>query len=291
MSAPVAVIPARDEAARIASAIAPLRAAGLRVVVVANGCADDTAARARAAGAAVIETSVLPGGVGEARRIGMAAALEGSPDWVMTTDADCEVPRASLAAVARRLRVADAVFGRVEPDPEGFAALPAPVRRHGMLEDRRDALRAWIEGLRAAEPWNPAPCHGQSPGALIAWRPDAYRAAGGFAPVRCHEDRIMAAALARAGLRVARPWDAVVRASCRLDGRAPGGMADTIGTRASAGFRATLAAETRALRRECRELRRTLDAMLGPEASIAAADVADRSAPPPSLDGGIGLAH
>ena len=290
MSAPVAVIPARDEAARIAAAVTPLVAAGLRVVVVANGCADETAARARAAGAAVIETGVLPGGVGEARRVGMAAALEGMPDWVMTTDADCVVARASLAAVARRLRVADAVFGRVEPDPGGFAALPARVRRHGMLEDRRDALRAWIEGLRAAEPWNPAPCHGQSPGALIALRPSAYRAVGGFAPVRCHEDRMIASALARAGLRVARPWDAVVRASCRLDGRAPGGMADTIGARAAASFRATLAAETRALRRECRDLRHVLETMLGSGAP-SAAGVADPSPLTSVPDGTIGLAN
>jgi glycosyltransferase involved in cell wall biosynthesis len=56
------VIPAHDEAAVIDRALAALRADpawdDLEVVVVCNGCHDDTAARARAHGARVVETEV-----------------------------------------------------------------------------------------------------------------------------------------------------------------------------------------------------------------------------------------
>ena len=250
----LAVIPARDEAARLPAALSALATQGVAVIVVANGCADATAAVGRALGATVIETPALAGGVGAARRLGMARALGQAPDWVLTTDADCVLAPGCVDALARALGRADAAFGRVVPDPVEFAALPRTTRIHGALEDRHAALVALIAGHSAAQDWNPPPCHGQSPGALIALRPDAYRAAGGFAPVRRNEDRMMAAALAAAGLRVARPWHAVVQASCRLTGRAPGGMADTIAAR----VRADLAAETARLAQGCAHLERRL---------------------------------
>ena len=254
----IAVIPARDESARLPAALAALRREGVEALVVANGCRDATAALARAHGAEVIETPALAGGGGAARAVGLAAALRRDPDWLMTTDADCTIAPGTAAALAGALCRADAAFGRVEPDPAEFARLPANVRRHGLLEDRRDALRALIDGHLASCAWNPVPCHGQSPGALIAWRPEAYLAAGGIEPVACHEDRRMAAALVGAGLRVARPWDAVVTASCRLRGRAPGGMAATIAARS----RADLSAETAELTRECIALERRLAAIV-----------------------------
>ncbi|MGR3541183.1 MAG: glycosyltransferase [Hasllibacter sp.] len=263
--APFAVIPARDEAARLPAALAALAGQGARALVVANGCADATARVARACGAAVIETGPLPGGVGQARAIGLAAAPPGAAFW-MTTDADCTLAPGAVAALAAALERADAAFGRVEPDRAEFARLPAAVRRHGRLEDRAAALRALIDGRLAALPWNPAPCHGQSPGALIAWRPEAYAAVGGIEPVPCHEDRRMAEALDGAGLRVARPWAGAVRASCRLSGRAPGGMAATIAARAAPAFRAELAARTRALAAECRALERRLTELSRPAA-------------------------
>ena len=253
----IAVVPARDEAVRLPSCLAALNAEGIDAIVVANGCSDGTARIARALGATVIETAALPGGVGEARAIGLAVALRRSPSWLMTTDADCTLAPGAARALALALRRADAAFGRVEPDAAEFAMLPEAVRRHGLLEDRRDALCALMDGYRAARPWNPPPCHGQSPGALIAWRPSAYVASGGIQALPCHEDRLMAAALVRAGLRVARPWAAVVRASCRLDGRAPGGMASTITART----RADLSAETFALARECAALEEGWDAL------------------------------
>ncbi len=250
----VAVIPARDEADRLPHALAALHAQGVETLVVANGCSDATARVARAHGASVIETPALAGGVGAARAVGLARAIARSPAWLMTTDADCVVAAGTIGVLDGALDHADAAFGRVEPDPVEFARLPLAVRRHGRLEDRRDALRARIEGLRAARDWNPPPHHGQSPGALIAWRPEAYRAVGGIASVPCNEDARMSSALVRAGLRVARPWHAVVRASCRVQGRAPGGMASTIAART----RTDLRAETAALIAECAVLEQCL---------------------------------
>lgn len=256
MSRAIIVIPARDEAHRLPAALASCRISSLAAVVVANGCSDATAVLSRDAGAFVIETPALEGGVGEARLIGLAAALEQGAEVLLTMDADCTLAPGSVAAVMRALDHADAVFGRVAPDAAEFARLPETVRRHGMSEDRRDGLRALIDSATAACPWNPFPAHAQSPGALIAWHASVYRSVGGIDPVPCHEDRRMAAALARHDFRIARPWDAVSIASCRLRGRAPGGMADTIAARARAGRR--LIAETHALERECAALERRL---------------------------------
>lgn len=255
----VAVIPARDEAGRLPRTIATLHAQGVRVLVVANGCGDETAPVARRCRAAVLETDVLRGGVGEARRLGMALALAlvARPAIVLTTDADCTLAAGTIDVLRRALGRADAAFGRVVPDAAEFATLPRHVRRHGRLEDRHTALLAEIEGLRAATPWDPLPRHGQTPGALIAFRPGTYRATGGFAPVPTHEDRLMAETLTSIGARIARPWHAAVHASCRLTGRAPGGMAATIAARAGSDLRA----ETRWLALDCARLEREVAAL------------------------------
>ncbi|UWQ19966.1 glycosyltransferase family 2 protein [Jannaschia sp. W003] len=262
-----AVVPARDEAERIGAAVAALRHEGARVLVVANACTDDTAEVARRGGAAVLETPALPGGVGEARAVGCAAALQRWPaaSMLATSDADCRVAPGALAALARALILADAAAGRVVPDPLEFAALPDAVRRHGDLEDLRDALLAEIGARAVPVPHDPAPRHGQAPGALLAFRPAAYRAVGGFAPLRCSEDRDIVRRLCVAGLRVAHPWDAVVLASCRLEGRAPGGMADTIAHRAAS----DLAPETARLEVQCTRLARFAEALRaeGPRAA------------------------
>ena len=248
----VAVLPARDEAGRVGGAVAALRRQGAHVVVVANGCRDATGDVAAASGAVVVAVPALSGGVGAARALGCAAALERWPGLAMlaVSDADCRVAPGAVAALRAALARADAAFGRVVPDPVEFAALPPHVRRHGDLEDLRDALLAEIGGRAVPVPHDPAPRHGQAPGALMAFRPRAYRAVGGFAALCCHEDRDLARRMIVGGFRVAHPWNAVVVASCRLRGRAPGGMADTIAART----RADLARETERLSRQCARL-------------------------------------
>ena len=258
----IVAIPAQNEAARLPRALAGLARDKVArdVIVIANGCTDATAriARGFTAGGlrvAVLETGPLAGGVGEARHLGMQAALKVAPHApiLATTDADCIVGTGWGAATRRALDRADAVCGRVLPDPAEFARLPLVVRRHGALEDRLSALTAELDGLRAPVLHDPLPRHGQTPGASLAFRADTYRDAGGFDPIPCHEDRRIVARIEASGGRIARPWDLTVTASCRLSGRAPGGMAETIAARAA--DQATLRLEIEQFRRQILRLR------------------------------------
>ena len=236
----VVAIPARDEAARLPTALQALAADETvrDVIVIANGCTDGTARFARTGHpglrVAVLETGALPGGVGEARRLGMQAALDAAPQATIlaTTDADCRVGPNWGAITIDTLWRADAVCGRIVAEPAEFARLPPLVRRHGAMEEIEALLAAELEGLRHPLPHDPLPRHGQTPGASLAFRTSAYLAAGGFEAIRCHEDRRIVARIEAAGGRVARPRDLFITASCRLTGRAPGGMADTIAARA-----------------------------------------------------------
>ncbi|WP_322890649.1 MULTISPECIES: glycosyltransferase [unclassified Yoonia] len=234
----IVAIPARNEAARLPAALSALaeETPGLDVIVIANNCTDATATIARQVGGpsvAVLETGCLNGGVGEARRIGMHAALDAAPgaEILATTDADCVVKSGWSRVVRQALKTADVVCGRVVPDPEEFALLPAVVRRHGQLEDEVSALQAELDGLRSPGLHDPLPRHGQTPGASLAFRKETYLHAGGFEAIPCHEDRRIVELIEATGGRVARPWSLAVTASCRLEGRAPGGMADTISAR------------------------------------------------------------
>lgn len=246
------VIPARDEADQLAASLASFEAdpAVVDVLIVANGCRDATAGLARAwpgrLRVGVAETGALPGGVGEVRRLGMAIALSRLPanGVLATTDADCTLGPAWGARTRAALAHADAVCGRIGP-AEGFAALPPLIRRHGLLEDGVRDLRAVQRAGLVWRPGQPLPVHGCSAGASLAFTARCYRAAGGFDPVPCHEDRDLIARIERLGFRVARPHALTIHASCRLVGRAPGGMASTIAARTHAA--APLEAEIDAL--------------------------------------------
>ncbi|HEX5012619.1 MAG TPA: glycosyltransferase family 2 protein [Candidatus Limnocylindrales bacterium] len=120
----VALIPGYNEGPRIAAVV---RGAleHLPVIVVDDGSRDDTADRAREAGATVIEQRPNAG-KGAALRAGFRRALEGGYDAVLTLDADgqhdpAEIPK-FLAAFATEPRP-DLVIGR-----RNFRAMP-PIRR------------------------------------------------------------------------------------------------------------------------------------------------------------------
>ncbi len=242
------VVPARNESLRVADCLRALAAQRgfdrerMLVVVVANGCDDatfDIAARTSVSlklPCRVLEVSFgADHGVGLARRIGIDSARRTLPrdGIVATTDADGRVAPDWLAATARHLRVADAVCGRIEPDARELATLPEPVRAQALLEATWRRLARRLEDLiDPVAGATPARAHENAGGASLAFRLPAYLEIGGFRAMRCDEDRDIVARMKHAGLRVAHADDVVVHASCRLTGRAPGGMADTLARRA-----------------------------------------------------------
>ena len=91
------VIPALDEAAWIAEAVASAKAPGVEVLVVDGGSHDDTAERARAAGARTIASPP-----GRARQL-EAGAREAAADVLVFLHADTRLPRGFDAALRRVL--------------------------------------------------------------------------------------------------------------------------------------------------------------------------------------------
>lgn len=218
------VVPARNEAERIAPAIRAIcRAArrlrgvrpgiGIGVVLVLDACDDGTGeAAADAAGAdgflSLLDVRLHSAGASRATgiRAALAATAAGPGQvWLANTDADSVVPPHWLCRQVELAESgADAVLGTVEPDPRELDGnrLNAWARRHRFGEDHPHVFGANF-GVRASH----------------------YLRAGGFEPVRMHEDRILAERLRRTGSTVVATDTLRVITSSRLQGRAPHGFA------------------------------------------------------------------
>lgn len=217
------VIPARNEADRIGACLAALDGQVADVLVIANNCTDETGHLSMQAGAALVNCTIYDGGVGAARRFGMTQGLRRmqGAQCLMTSDADCRV--APDWVIANRFHLdagAAAVCGLVHPIPEEHAALPPGLLHRTGMENRFLVLKARVEQSLTG-----AAGHEQTPGASLAFTLAAYRSVGGFDPMPTHEDRAIILRLKARGLPVVHARDVVVKASCRLEGRAPGGMA------------------------------------------------------------------
>lgn len=122
-----AVIPALDEAAQIAEAIAAARNAGADEVIVADGgSADATVARARAAGADRVLTTFR--GRGLQMRAG-AAAASGEVLWFLHADARAPAGAADAICAALRGGGSWGAF-RVRHEPSGALIRIADRRSH-----------------------------------------------------------------------------------------------------------------------------------------------------------------
>lgn len=238
-------IPARNEARRLPACLAALDAAAARtgvpvtVVVVANGCTDATVdvlggTRLRHARLLWRAVTPLPGSAhaGWARRVAFDAAadeLAAPGDLLLGTDADTVVAPDWIARTLRHVAAgADAVAGRAFTPRAERAA-------HGVDGKRRlDLLGRYytaLDRLRAAaapDPHDPWPRHHYEGGASMALTLGWYRRIGGSPVIPLGEDRALFAAVREGGGRVRHPVDVRVFTSCRLHGRAPGGMADTV---------------------------------------------------------------
>jgi hypothetical protein len=211
------------------------------VLVFANDCTDGTARVARESAAAmpfrlaVVEAALPPeqahaGGARRAALDAAAAALLGKPGAaLLSTDADGRAAPDWLAANLAALAAgADAVAGAIEPDPAEAARLPPALLARERSEAAYAALLDEMAWLIDPDPHDPWPRHGIHSGASMALTLGAYRRVGGLPAVPVGEDRALFDAVRRAGMRVRHCPAARVVVSCRLVGRAAGGMADTL---------------------------------------------------------------
>jgi len=241
------VVPARDEQALIGACIEALarqRAvdpATYELLLVLDGCRDETGLRAFARGARhpelrlhLLETP--RSGPGAARRAGMDLAcgrLEGvgrPGGLIACTDADsCVAPDWIHAQVDAARRGAGAIGGRIELDPlEAGELAPA------VIETRVRDAAVRHERIRA-QPGPPGSTaeHWQFSGASMAVTARTYREVGGLEPLPALEDEAFEAALIEHGVPITRSLAVRVTTSARLRGRARRGLAHDLAAAAT----------------------------------------------------------
>ncbi|GAB3700745.1 glycosyltransferase family 2 protein [Mariniluteicoccus flavus] len=212
------VVPAHDEEDWLGACLASVSraAAGVRVpvrvVVVLDGCTDQTAARVHGGVTTVV---VDHRNVGAARAAGFAAVPVGEATWFATTDADSRVPETWLAAQLAAARDHDVVVGTVRVDD--WSGRGPEV---GQAHDRAYAAR---DGHRHVH------------GANLGLSAQAYARLGGFAPLPVHEDADLVARADAAGLRIAWSGAAPVVTSARVSHRTPDGFSATLDRLETAG--------------------------------------------------------
>ncbi len=243
----VVAIPVRNEAERIAACLESLAAqqgigeSGIGVLLFLNNCTDGTAHVVAALRPSlripvrVVERTFVGAHAGWARREAMEAAAdwldEGEPfdGLLLTTDADSRVPAdwivRNLQAIAKGV---DAVAGRIALDADDAARLPAALHVRGGLEGGYEARLIALEAVIDPIPHDPWPRHWTTSGATLAVRLATYRQVGGMPPLAVGEDKAFVSSLLSSDARVRHDPDILVTTSGRLDGRAPGGAADTM---------------------------------------------------------------
>jgi glucosyl-3-phosphoglycerate synthase len=228
----IVVVPARNEAERIVACLEALagQTVGLdrfEVIVVLDGCHDDTETRAVQAAAKLgvsLSLVTAPGrGTGPARRAGMdlacARLLEaGRPDGLIaSTDADSRpAPEWLARQLAHVARGATVIAGRIELDADEARGLP-----QGVLVRRGRDARERMQRVRAIDP---GAGHHHFAGASIGVTAATYESVGGIEPTTDLEDDGFAQRLAAHGVAIVRAADVVVVTSARTDGRATRGL-------------------------------------------------------------------
>jgi len=190
-------------AAMLAARHPHLHGEAVQILVVLDSCSDGSAAIARAQGVHCLAVQAC--NVGHARGVGAQHLLDLGARWIACTDADSRVAPDWL--VAQLALGCDAVCGTVTVDAwsEGFDAA-AQIRYHQAYAAR--------DGHRHVH------------GANLGVSASAYRQAGGFEPLACHEDVQLVRNLERCGASIAWSHTPQVITSARLDCRAQGGFAD-----------------------------------------------------------------
>jgi GT2 family glycosyltransferase len=241
----VVAIPVRDEAERIGACLAAFSRQSIpadHIVLLLNNCSDRTAEAVKQLPKAyhrlhVIECNLNEAlsSAGVARALAMkhaaslAASSRNEEAVILTTDADAEVPENWVEANLRAIEEgADAVCGMAVIDP--FEALLIP--RHLHEDDAREVaygrLLEEIASMILPDPADPWPRHTEDSGASIAIRASLLRRVGGVPCLPMGEDRALIGRLRLIDARVRHDPRICVVVSGRTEGRAQGGMADTM---------------------------------------------------------------
>src|SRR6202522_143049 len=241
----VVAIPVRDEAERIGGCLTALARQSVpadHIVLLLNNCTDRTADLVRGLPKEhhrlhIIECNLdeplASAGLARALAMKHAASLAASsPNQeavILTTDADAEVPenwiQANLQAIEQG---ADAVCGVAVIDPLEALFIP----RHLHEDDAREVAYARlldeIASMILPDPADPWPRHTEDSGASIAIRASLLRRVGGMPCLPMGEDRALIGRLRLIDARVRHDPRISVVVSGRIEGRAQGGMADTM---------------------------------------------------------------
>ena len=246
----VIAIPAKNEQATIVACLQAcwlsMRRAGLqgKIVLVINNTTDDS----RAVAVAWAQQSACPLEViditvahkyaqaGFVRKMAMewAAGSVVPQGALLTTDADScpqiDWVQANLAQLAAGydLVCGDIVLDHLDPNYEHICAIHKKNALEGLY---RQAARMLIHRLDP-DPDNAWPHHNQVSGASLAISKQVHDAVGGVPNVPLAEDRALARLVLMHDYRLCYCSGARVVTSCRMDGRAQGGMAEALRIRA-----------------------------------------------------------
>ena len=207
------------------------------IVLVVNDSLDDTLAIARS----ILREAVIPsrlvdlrwrpghGSAPRARRLAMDLGRQLAPDGILfSSDADTvPLPGWRDAMAAEFARGVDAVCGLLHFDPDEVSRFPqADPAAEVLMRDYRAASHE-IASRLDPNPDNPWPSHDNEGGANIAVTARAYARVGGLPLPDSSEDRALVTRLGAFDARV-RYGEAGVVTSCRLEGRASGGLSEVL---------------------------------------------------------------
>ena len=238
-------IPLKNEAAHIPSMLAALDEAAkcyggaVAVVIVANDCSDASldlldAYRPRHFELEWRAVSMLPGAqhAGWARRLALDAAAEQlneRHDLLLSTDADTLVSPQWIKRIAAHVDQGyDAVAGQALTRREERLALGIKAKQRLDEIGRYYTALAFLQAAAEPNPNEAWPRHFYEGGASIALTLDIYRRIGGAPTPPLAEDKALFERIRLHGGRIRHPVDVRVFTSCRIQGRAPGGMADAV---------------------------------------------------------------
>ena len=148
---------------------------------------------------------------------------------ILTTDADAEVPENWIEANLRAIEAgADAVCGMAVIDPLEALLIPPHLHDDDAREVAYGRLLDEIESMILPDHADPWPRHTEDSGASIAITTSMLRNVGGVPFLPSGEDRALIEMLRLMDARVRHDPQISVVVSGRIEGRAHGGMADTI---------------------------------------------------------------